>query len=247
MKYVAYYRVSTQKQGSSGLGLDAQRDAVQAHVASRGAEIIAEFTEIESGRNAQRPQLKLARSAAVRSKSVLLIAKLDRLARSVSFISSLMADSRLEIEACDMPAANRFSMHIMAAGAENEAEAISQRTKAALAQARKRGVKLGFSNPARRDGASEYGRRGAVTMQLRADAYSAQHGPVIVEMRENGMTYQQIADEFTRRRYPKFQAVNQHDDPQWNQHRVRQVYLRYSFIGPRNYGRILLPPPGTGD
>lgn len=247
MKYVAYYRVSTQKQGSSGLGLDAQRDAVMRHARGRGAEVIAEFTEIESGRNSQRPQLRIARALAVRSKAVLLIAKLDRLARSVSFISTLMADSRLEIEACDMPAANRLSMHIMAAVAENEAEAISQRTSAALQQAVKRGRKLGFANPARHDEAGECRRRGVVTNRLRADRFAATLGPTIEAMRRDGMTFQEIAEEFTRRRYPLARQQNLHDDPVWKLHRVRQIYQRYSFVGPRPYGMALLPAPEDTD
>lgn len=243
MKYVAYYRVSTQKQGVSGLGLDAQRDAVMAHARSRGAEVIAEFTEIESGRNSQRPQLKLARTLAVKSKSVLLIAKLDRLARSVSFISTLMSDMRLDIEACDMPAANRLSMHIMAAVAENEAEAISKRTSAALQQAIRRGAKLGFSNPKMRERASEAGRRGALTLRLQADRYASLHGPTICAMRKDGLTYREIADEFTRRRYPLSRPAHHHDEPEWKLHRIRQIHKRYSFIGPLPYGRVLLPAP----
>ena len=243
MKYVAYYRVSTQKQGNSGLGLDAQRDAVMRHARSRGAEVIAEFTEIESGRNSQRPQLRAARSIAVRSKAVLLIAKLDRLARSVSFISTLMADSRLEIEACDMPAANRLSMHIMAAVAENEAEAISQRTSAALQQAIKRGVKLGFAHPSRAKDAGQARQRGVMTSKLRADRFAATLGPTIETMRKEGLTFQEIAEEFTRRRYPLARQQNVHDEPVWKLHRVRQIYRRYSFIGPRAYGMALLSAP----
>lgn len=247
MKYVAYYRVSTQKQGVSGLGLDAQRDAVMRHARSKGADVIAEFTEIESGRNAQRPQLKFARSLAVKSKAVLLIAKLDRLARSVSFISTLMADNRLEIEACDMPAANRLSMHIMAAVAENEAEAISKRTSAALQQAALRGKKLGFSHPGRLSQASDCGRRGALTGQLQADRYALMHGPTIKAMRRDGLSFREIAEEFTKRRYPLVRQANPHDDPVWKLDRVRQIYLRYSFIGPRPYGLVLLPPPDDAD
>lgn len=127
-RFVAYYRVSTKEQGRSGLGIDAQRHAVAGLVLARRGLLLAEFTEIESGRNDERPRLKEARALAVKSKATLLIAKLDRLARSVSFISSLMADSRLEIEACDLPQANRMTLHIMAAVAEGEAAAISART-----------------------------------------------------------------------------------------------------------------------
>ena len=140
---VAYYRVSTQKQGASGLGLEAQQDAVQAHAARAGLTIIQTFTEIETGTGKrQRTEIHKAIAAAREQGAVLLIGKLDRLARSVSFISSLM-DAGVDFVAVDMPDANRLTVHIMAALAEHEARLISTRTKDALQQARKRGKKLG--------------------------------------------------------------------------------------------------------
>lgn len=140
MRFVSYIRVSTARQGASGLGLDAQRTAVAAHV--RGAEIVGEFTEIESGKRNDRPQLAAAIACAKRNKAVLVIAKLDRLARNVSFIASMM-DGGVEFVACDFPQANRLTLHILAAVAEHEALMISTRTKSALAEAKKRGKRIG--------------------------------------------------------------------------------------------------------
>lgn len=141
VRYIAYYRVSTARQGRSGLGLDAQREVVRGHV-SGSSELLAEFTEIESGRRSDRPELARALAACRLHRATLIIAKLDRLARNVAFISALL-DSGVEFIAADMPAANRLTVHILAAVAENEARMISERTKAALAAAKRRGTKLG--------------------------------------------------------------------------------------------------------
>jgi DNA invertase Pin-like site-specific DNA recombinase len=138
---IAYYRVSTDKQGVSGLGLDAQRAAVTRHLA--GKPPLAEYTEVESGKSHRnRPQLLAAIEECKRRRAQLVIAKLDRLARNVHFISGLM-EAGIEFTACDMPQANRLTIHIMAAMAEHEREMIAQRTKAAMEAAKARGVKLG--------------------------------------------------------------------------------------------------------
>ncbi len=139
--FVAYYRVSTDRQGISGLGLDAQREAVSRYVAVH--PLLAEFQEIESGKShTNRPQLIAAMELCRKQKATLVIAKLDRLARDVHFISGLMK-SGVEFVAVDMPHANRLTVHILAAVAEHEREMISARTKVALAEVKKRGVKLG--------------------------------------------------------------------------------------------------------
>lgn len=138
--YVAYYRVSTARQGRSGLGLEAQRQAVQTHL--RGEKLISEFVEVESGRRTDRPQLREALAVCRIHRATLIIAKLDRLARNVAFVSNLM-DAGVEFEAVDFPQANRLTIHILAAVAEHEARMISERTKAALAAAKTRGKSLG--------------------------------------------------------------------------------------------------------
>jgi DNA invertase Pin-like site-specific DNA recombinase len=145
-KFIAYYRVSTERQGKSGLGLDAQRAAVLDYLNGGGWKLLGEFTEVETGKGrnalARRPQLRAALEACRKQKATLLIAKLDRLARNVHFVSGLM-ESGVEFVAVDMPMANRLTVHILAAVAEHEREMISQRTKAALAAAKVRGVELG--------------------------------------------------------------------------------------------------------
>jgi DNA invertase Pin-like site-specific DNA recombinase len=144
--FVAYYRVSTQKQGESGLGLDAQRAAVRRHLAQVKGQLLEEFTEVESGkRSDNRPQLAAAVACCKKRGAALIIAKLDRLARNVAFIAGLM-DGAVDFVACDMPSANRLMLHIMAALAEHERVMISTRTKDALAAAKERGVKIGNPN-----------------------------------------------------------------------------------------------------
>jgi DNA invertase Pin-like site-specific DNA recombinase len=136
-KYVAYYRVSTAKQGESGLGLESQRAIVKAFVRCDNC-IVAEYTEIESGKNNDRLQLHAAIAKAKETGAKLVIAKLDRLSRNVAFIAALM-DSNIEFTCCDMPDANKFTIHIFAALAQQERELISARTKAALRAKKERG------------------------------------------------------------------------------------------------------------
>ncbi|AMV19636.1 recombinase family protein [Planctomyces sp. SH-PL14] len=131
MKLVTYIRVSTQRQGRSGLGLSAQENAVREFAAQHDAKIVGSFTEVESGRDDERPELAKAIAYAKRQRATLIVAKLDRLARSVRFVSTLM-ESGVEFSAADMPFANRLTLHIMSAVAEDEARRISERTTAAL-------------------------------------------------------------------------------------------------------------------
>lgn len=145
--FISYLRVSTDRQGASGLGIEAQREAVQRYVASVGGTLLAEHVEVETGRSATRPILLQSIARCRRERAVLLIARLDRLARSVSFVSSLM-DSGVEFVAADNPTANKFVLHMMAAFAEFERDQIAARTKAALAAAKARGVTLGSNGKA---------------------------------------------------------------------------------------------------
>ncbi len=140
---VTYLRVSTDRQGQSGLGLEAQRAAVASYVADKA--LLGEFVEVESGRKDDRPQLSAALALCRQHKARLVIAKLDRLARSVALVSGLM-ESGVEFVAADMPQANRFMLHVMAAVAEHEREMISQRTRAALAAAKARGTRPGATH-----------------------------------------------------------------------------------------------------
>ena len=141
-RFVAYYRVSTAKQGQSGHGLEAQKTAVESYLNGGNWKLVGEFVEVESGKRKNRPQLNAALALCKKQKATLIIAKLDRLARNLHFISGLM-ESRIEFLAVDNPTANRLTVQILAAVAEEEARAISSRTKAALASAKARGVILG--------------------------------------------------------------------------------------------------------
>jgi DNA invertase Pin-like site-specific DNA recombinase len=151
---IAYYRVSTQRQGQSGLGLDAQRAVVAAFAEARKMKIVGEYIEIESGRKRNRPQLSAALMTCKKQRATLVVAKLDRLARNVGFLHTLL-DSHVDIAFCDMPevsgAMGRFLLISMANVAELEAGLISERTKAALAAAQARGVVLGNNGLARRN------------------------------------------------------------------------------------------------
>jgi DNA invertase Pin-like site-specific DNA recombinase len=185
-KWVAYYRVSTAKQGRSGLGLDAQRKAVSDYLNGGDWKLAAEYTEVESGkRSDNRPQLAEALAGCKKYKAKLIVAKLDRLARNVAFISKLM-ESGVEFVACDMPIANKLTIHILAAVAEHEREVISQRTKDALAQARKRLAKQGkkLGNPNITDAA----KAGAATNRENANRFAQNTLPIIGEIRANGVT-----------------------------------------------------------
>jgi DNA invertase Pin-like site-specific DNA recombinase len=185
---VAYYRVSTQAQGQSGLGLDAQRASVERYAAQNCLAIVAEYTEIETGTaKRERPQIQRAIEAAKQNSAMLLIAKLDRLARNVAFISRLM-DSGAKFTAVDMPQANELTIHIMAAMAQHEAKMISDRTRAALEAKRRRD---GEWRQSQLD--DDARQRGAETMRQRA--IEAQRGATLTArlLRESGESLRAIA------------------------------------------------------
>jgi DNA invertase Pin-like site-specific DNA recombinase len=218
-KYITYLRVSTQRQGISGLGLEAQRASVQAFL-SPGDQVLAEYVEIESGRKNNRPKLQAALDAARKEGATLLIAKLDRLARNVAFIANLL-EAGVEIAAVDLPQANRFVLHIMAAVGEQEAKAISERTKAALQAAKARGTKLGWANTGRTD-RIEAQRASMAARQDKAAAFALRHGPRIAERRVAGASLQSIADEFNR------QDIAPPRGAKWWPSTVRSVLMRYN-------------------
>ena len=184
-KFVAYYRVSTQRQGRSGLGLEAQRETVRNYLDGGDWQLVAEFTEVESGKRSDRPQFAKALAACRLHRATLVIAKLDRLSRNVHFVSSLM-ESGVEFVAVDFPQANKLTIHIIAAVAEHEAAMISQRTKDALAAAKKRGKVLGGFRgkvPTAKDRA-----RSTEALQRKADDRATDLAPVIAELRAAGKT-----------------------------------------------------------
>jgi DNA invertase Pin-like site-specific DNA recombinase len=197
-KFVSYLRVSTARQGASGLGLEAQRAAVAGFLNGGEWTLVQEIVEIESGKRNDRPSLAAALRLCRKHRATLVIAKLDRLARNVAFISNLM-ESGVEFVAVDMPQANRFVVHILAAVAEQEAEAISKRTKAALAAAKARGTKLGGL----RVSAERFAEIGAGARQARtvkAQALRTSILPTIAEIQATGATtLRQIAAELNAR------------------------------------------------
>jgi DNA invertase Pin-like site-specific DNA recombinase len=220
MKYIAYYRVSTIKQGQSGLGLEAQRTAVTNYL--KGVcKPIEEYQDTESGtrKGNNREELKKAIISAKANNAILIIAKLDRLARNVRFITTLL-ESGVEFLACDMPQANKFTIHIFAALAEQEAEMISQRTKLALQEKKKQGFKLGKP---------ENLTQPAITQGKIVRAKNAQYnennrkaGAMIVLLKNAGKSFYQITNEinnlgYKTRRDCVFQTVQ-----------VQRLYDRYN-------------------
>lgn len=159
-KLIAYYRVSTKRQGESGLGLDAQRQAVQQYLQMYGGQVIAQHEEVESGSDDNRPKLATAIAQARRHKARIVIAKMDRLTRDVAFLFTLRK-SGVKFVACDNPNASELTVGIMAMVAEDELKRISDRTKAALAAAKARGALLGSARPGHWDGREDARRRGA--------------------------------------------------------------------------------------
>jgi DNA invertase Pin-like site-specific DNA recombinase len=187
-KVIAYYRVSTEAQGRSGLGLDAQRQAVMALCQTRGWQIMAEYTEVESGKIADREQLTAALHHAKVTGGTLVIAKLDRLSRNAAFITALQ-DSGAKFIAADMPEANELTVHIMAAVAQAERQAIAKRTREALAAAKVRGVKLGNPNGAAAIRRAAKG-NGASLQAIKgnADAFASDLAPIVDRLRSEGLT-----------------------------------------------------------
>lgn len=188
MKIVSYLRASTAKEGHGGHGLDAQRAAIKAYVASRQAAVIQTFTEIESGKLSTRPELAKALHLAKVTGATLVIAKLDRLSRNAAFMLALR-DSGVKFVAADMPDANELTVGIMALVAQQEREAISKRTREALAAAKRRGTRLGNPRGARALRLARKGNSASLTViKAKADAHAQNLKPVIEGLVGEGIT-----------------------------------------------------------
>lgn len=221
-KYVAYYRVSTKKQGHSGLGLEAQKQSVYNFVNCQNC-IIAEFTEIESGKNDNRIELNKAIEVCKKNGAKLVIAKLDRLSRNVSFISSLM-DSKVNFICVDMPEANEFTIHIFAALAQQERKMISERTKKGLAQSKKA---KGFNNPIIKESVLK---NATENTKKARNAYSEKSKTnennlksfELINLLYNQMTLQQIADKLNKAGFKTAKGNK------FNPIQVKRIYEKYS-------------------
>jgi DNA invertase Pin-like site-specific DNA recombinase len=210
-KYVAYFRVSTTKQGQSGLGLEAQQEAVKQYADS----IIHSFTEIESGKNDSRIQLAAAIELCRTSGASLLIAKLDRLSRDAAFLMTIRK-SGVDIVAADMPNASTLEFGIKAIFAQHEREEISKRTKVALAAAVARGVKLGTKSPQISSAA------GVAALQANADQFAQKVLPIIRDLKASGYTsLRQIAAALTER-----QVQTVRGSTNWSASQVSNIIAR---------------------
>lgn len=219
-RFVSYIRVSTARQGRSGLGLDAQREAVATYLNGGNWKVIADFVEVESGRKSDRPELAKAMDLCRLTGVTLVIAKLDRLARDAHFLLGLQK-AGVEFVACDMPTANRLTIGIMALVAEEEARAISTRTKAALAAAKARGTKLGGW----RGGPVVDGTLGANAQRARADAFAASLAHLVQQMRSEGLSLRQMAKQLAER------GIKTPRGGAWTPAGVRNVLARSERIG----------------
>jgi DNA invertase Pin-like site-specific DNA recombinase len=196
-RYVCYFRVSTARQGHSGLGLEAQQAAVLRFLPAEAIRV-ADYVEVESGRKSARPQLLAAIAQAQRKDAVLLVAKLDRLARSVAFLATLM-ESRVRFQAVDLPAADEFTLHILAAVAQKEASTISSRTRDALAAKKARGFTLG--TPANLTDEAKLKGLAARQANAQTNVNNRQAAQLAALLRANGANLRAIAEQLNRSGY----------------------------------------------
>ena len=225
-KFVAYYRVSTRRQGASGLGLEAQQKAVRDYLNGGRWQLVEEVVEVESGKRDDRPQLAHALDLCRAWRATLIIAKLDRLARNVEFTARLM-NSGVEFVAVDFPQANRLTVHILAAMAEHEREMISGRTKAALAAAKRRGVKLGGDRGGLNQKVRQAGNVGSAKVRgERAKERATSLMPVLARFRQQGIqTAQALARALNDEGVPTVSGRGQ-----WQANSVQRVLRRSARV-----------------
>lgn len=214
-KFVSYFRVSTARQGASGLGLDAQRVAVDTYLNGGNWSVLASFTEIESGKRSDRAELAKALTMCRLTGATLVIAKLDRLARDAHFLLGLQA-SGVEFVAADNPHANRLTVGILALVAEQEGRAISERTKAALAAAKARGTVLGGW----RGGPVVDHTAGNAAVVAQADAFASTVRPMVLKMFGEGLSLRAIAERLTS------QGIRTARGGAWGSSNVRNLIAR---------------------
>jgi len=222
MKYIAYYRVSTRVQADSHLGLEAQREAVLNYIKNNGNHIIAEYTEVESGRNNSRPVLLQAIQQTKEEDATLVIARLDRLSRSVTLVSTLM-DTKVRFVCCDMPFADETTIYLIAALAQREVRLISERTKSALQAKTAREPDWKQKRPYYDNIGDEGRRRGAMRIKELADNDPSNLATYefIARRREKGMSYQVIADELNKK------GIKGRHGKKFYKMSVRNLYLRF--------------------
>jgi DNA invertase Pin-like site-specific DNA recombinase len=236
-RYISYVRVSTQRQQASGLGLEAQQETIRSYLAGSSGELLAEHVEVESGTRADRPEIAKALAACRLHHATLIIAKLDRLARQVSFIANLL-ESGVSFYACDVPAANNLTLHLYSSIAEHEAKMISERTRVALAAAKRRGVKLGGF---RGRVASNADRERARTAKMAlADSRSLDLAATIRTLQSEGCTsYRGIATRLNEMTIPTTGSHNQHGQPTghagaWHGAQVARIISRIKILENRD-------------
>lgn len=214
-RYVIYRRVSTEEQGKSGLGLAAQDRDIKLYLegyAEAPYEVVGEFTEVRTGSDDKRPELANALELAKRTGAELLVSKIDRLSRRVSFIAALLEDPKVQLRVASMPSADKFQLHIYAALAEQEREFISLRTKAALAEAKKRGVVLGGLR-------DKTNKRNAAVQAKALEGAKTVEG-IVKPLREAGKTLRQVAEELNRAGVPTARGGR------WQASQVKRVLER---------------------
>jgi len=205
---VSYLRVSTAKQGKSGLGLEAQREAIARVISDKGGILVKEYIEVESGAKDARTELNRAIDYVKKTGALLVIAKLDRISRRVSFIAGLM-ERGIKFAVAEMPSATEFQIHIYAALAQEERRLISERTKAALAAAKRRGTVLG--------------KNGAILARQNieaANSFASGVKDILVDLRDSGMSYREIAADMNDR------GILSYTGGKWHGETVKQAYLR---------------------